>query len=224
VGNCVTLLAERVTGRLAFEVHEGEQTPDRTAYPPLSFRVGRVTDRVRFCHAGLHFVGGRWAFSFGAGWIRMQTLNHRLRVGMFILLMSVPCLAQDVYSVAIYSAGTSHRQHCSVLLPFPPYHFKMTERIRYEDPNGLVIMGIGREKAREGVLHRYLDVEIGSESFTILLEPKHDRPFLPNQTVEATAPPAFRFVPHDSYNIIIPGEPALPGAVPHLGRWPEYTL
>jgi hypothetical protein len=40
----------------------------------------------------------------------------------------------------------------------------------------------------------------------------------PNHQVEATAPRRFRFARHGFYNIIVPGERALPGAVPHLGR------
>jgi hypothetical protein len=40
----------------------------------------------------------------------------------------------------------------------------------------------------------------------------------PNKAVEATAPRALSFVRPDRYNTIIPGDAALPGAVPHLGR------
>jgi hypothetical protein len=42
--------------------------------------------------------------------------------------------------------------------------------------------------------------------------------FSPNQTVEATAPRRFSFVRHEFYNLIVPGERALTGAVPHLDR------
>jgi hypothetical protein len=77
----------------------------------------------------------------------------------------------NVYSLAIYAGGTSYQELCSFTLPFFPYRYKLTERNRYEDSSGLVIIDIGREKARGGVLHRYLDVEIGSKSFTVPLGP-----------------------------------------------------
>jgi hypothetical protein len=42
--------------------------------------------------------------------------------------------------------------------------------------------------------------------------------FLPNHAVEATAPRRFSFDGFWFHNTIVPGEAALPGAVPHLGR------
>lgn len=43
----------------------------------------------------------------------------------------------------------------------------------------------------------------------------------PNQAVEATAPRRCGFVCHMFYYVIVPGEAALPGAVPHLRRSTE---
>ncbi|MCO5051804.1 MAG: hypothetical protein M9920_05830 [Verrucomicrobiae bacterium] len=100
-------------------------------------------------------------------------------LSLSLIVGSLCCQAQtNVYSIAIYAGGTSYREICSMMLPFPPYHYKLTERSRYEDARGLVIIDVGREKKRGGVLHRYLDVEIGSESFTVPLDlppPKHAR-------------------------------------------------
>jgi hypothetical protein len=79
-------------------------------------------------------------------------------------------LAQNVYSLAIYAGGTSYQELCSFDLPFPPYHYKVTQRSRYEDADGLVIVDVGHEKERGGVLCRYLDVECGTGSFTVPLD------------------------------------------------------
>jgi hypothetical protein len=76
----------------------------------------------------------------------------------------------NVYSLAIYLAGTSYQELCAFDIPFPPYHYKVTQRSRYEDADGLVIIDLGHEKDRGGVLCRYLDVECGTESFTVPLD------------------------------------------------------
>jgi hypothetical protein len=78
--------------------------------------------------------------------------------------------AQNVYSLAIYAGGTSYQELCAFDVPFPPYHYKVTQRSRYEDADGLVIIDVGHEKERGGVLCRYLDVECGTESFTVPLD------------------------------------------------------
>ncbi len=84
---------------------------------------------------------------------------------------AVQALAQsNVYSVAIYAGGTSYQEVCSFEIPFPPYYYKVTERNRYEDADGLVIIDVGHEKERRGVLCRYWDVEFGTESFTVPLD------------------------------------------------------
>jgi hypothetical protein len=99
----------------------------------------------------------------------MRTLRREHVFVLISLLASLCCQAQ-VYSVAIFSGGTSYRELCSFDIPFPPYHYKLTERSRYEDTNGLVIIDVGHEKERGGVLCRYLDIECGPESFTVWLD------------------------------------------------------
>jgi hypothetical protein len=79
-------------------------------------------------------------------------------------------LAQNVYSLAICAGGTSYQELCSFDIPFPPYHYKITQRSRYEDADGLIIIDVGNETQRGGVLCRYWDVEWGTESFTIWLD------------------------------------------------------
>jgi hypothetical protein len=76
----------------------------------------------------------------------------------------------NVYSLAIYSGGTSYQTLCAFDISFPPYHYKITQRSRYEDADGLVIMDLGHEKERGGVLCRYWDVEFGTNSFTVPLD------------------------------------------------------
>jgi len=99
----------------------------------------------------------------------MRALNKKHVLVIVLLLASLCCHAQ-VYSAAIFSGGTSYQELCSFDIPFPPFHYKLTERSRYEDADGLVIINVGHEKELGGVLCRYLDVECGSESFTVWLD------------------------------------------------------
>jgi len=77
----------------------------------------------------------------------------------------------NVYSLAIYSAGNSWADLCSLSVPFPPYQYKLTERSWYEDANGLTIMDLDRRNERAGFLRRLLEVQCGSNSFSIPLGP-----------------------------------------------------
>ena len=82
--------------------------------------------------------------------------------------IAAKALAQsNVYSLSIYAGGTSYQDLCALDFPLPPFHYKITQRSRYEDADGLVIMDPGHEKERGGVLCRYLDVEYWTEKFTI---------------------------------------------------------
>ncbi|HEY5909096.1 MAG TPA: hypothetical protein VJA21_00675 [Verrucomicrobiae bacterium] len=84
--------------------------------------------------------------------------------------IAAPALAQNVYSLGIYAGGTFRQELCSFDIPFPPYHYKITQRSRYEDAEGFIVMDVGNETQRGGVLCRYWDVEWGTESFTIWLD------------------------------------------------------
>ena len=77
----------------------------------------------------------------------------------------------NVYSLAIYAGGTSYADFCSLTVPFPPFHYKLTQHSWYEDANGGTIMDLKRQNAKNGTLQRLLEVECGSNSFSIALEP-----------------------------------------------------
>lgn len=77
----------------------------------------------------------------------------------------------NVYSLAIYAGGTSYADFCLLDVPFPPYHYQLTQRSWYEDANGLGIMDLSHQNETDGTLRRLLDVECGSNSFSIWLEP-----------------------------------------------------
>ena len=121
----------------------------------------------------------------------MKKITHIAVLAAVLLMARCRCEAQsNVYSVAIYAGGTSYRELCSFDFPFPPYHFSITERSWYEDVNGLTIIDVGREKARGGTLRRSLDVELGSEHFSIPIEPvpvKIADTKSPNHSMDRTA-------------------------------------
>lgn len=102
-----------------------------------------------------------------------------MRLPAFRLILSASAVAagvaqalaqSNVYSLATYSGGTSYQQVFSFDIPFPPYHYEITQRSRFEDTDGLVIIDVGHEKQRGGVPCRYWDVESGTESFTVPLD------------------------------------------------------
>src|SRR5690349_2550341 len=64
----------------------------------------------------------------------------------------------NVYSLAIYAGGTAYASFCSFTVPFPPYHYQLTERSWYEDTNGLGIMDLNHQNGRDGTLQRLLDI------------------------------------------------------------------
>jgi hypothetical protein len=101
----------------------------------------------------------------------VQTLKTKSVLSTLVLMFSLYCEAQsNVYSLAIYSGGTSYRQLCSFSFPFPPYRYELTERSWREDANGLTIMDIRHKKAPGEVLRRSLEVECGSASFIVPLD------------------------------------------------------
>jgi hypothetical protein len=99
----------------------------------------------------------------------MQALKTKSILSALVLLISLCCEAQNVYSLSVYAGGTSSRDLCSFAFPFPPHQYKLTERSWYENANGLTIMDPGNEQARGGVLQRCLEVECGTNSFSIPL-------------------------------------------------------
>lgn len=117
-------------------------------------------------------------------------MKRGLRSGILSAAIIASCANRqgqsNVYSLAIYSGGTSYLELLSLNFPFYPYRYTVTKRSRFEDGKGLVILG--NAKAQGGVLHEYLDVEIGSKSFTLPLSafiaqnpnpPPSNQPMLP---------------------------------------------
>jgi hypothetical protein len=76
----------------------------------------------------------------------------------------------NVYSLAIYATGNSWADICSLSLPFPPYQYKVTVRSWYEDANGATIVDIGHEKTIGDVPRELLEVQYGSNSFSVPLD------------------------------------------------------
>jgi hypothetical protein len=77
----------------------------------------------------------------------------------------------NVYSLAIYSAGNSYADLCSLSFPFPPYVYKLEEHSWYEDARGLTIMDLNHRNERDGILRRLLEVQCGSNSFSVPFGP-----------------------------------------------------
>jgi hypothetical protein len=101
----------------------------------------------------------------------MQALKSRSVLTLLVGLVSLSCGAQsNVYSLAVYSGGTSYADLCSLAFPFPPYQYQISERSWYEDANGLTIIDLGHERARGGMLQRVIEVKCGSNSFSMRLD------------------------------------------------------
>lgn len=99
----------------------------------------------------------------------MEILKNKCALSILLLLMSLHCEGQ-VYSVGVYSGGTSYYTLCSIDFSFPPYKYKLTEVSWLEDARGFTIMDVGRKAARGDVLRESLRVESGSEKFTVPLD------------------------------------------------------
>ncbi len=99
----------------------------------------------------------------------MHLLKAKFVLATVALLTSCWCEAQNVYSLSTYAGGTSYRPLCSFKFPFAPHKFELTEQSWTEDANGFTVMDIGRKTAPGNVLHRTLQIDCGSNSFTMPL-------------------------------------------------------
>jgi len=77
----------------------------------------------------------------------------------------------NVYCLGIYATGTTYYNCGSFAFPFPPYHFKLSGRTWSIDSRGFIIMDLGRKSEPSDMLHQVLEVECGSESFTLPIGP-----------------------------------------------------
>jgi hypothetical protein len=102
-------------------------------------------------------------------------MNRRLCKGILCATTVAACaVAQaqsNIYSVGIFSAGTTYFNLCSLAFPSPPYQFTLQERSWYQTADGLHIINFGREREDGGIFQRVLEVGCGSESFTVRLDP-----------------------------------------------------
>jgi hypothetical protein len=96
----------------------------------------------------------------------MKILRIPYVLTALVLLGPLFCRAQ-VYSVAIYSAGTSYETLYSMALPFAPHTFKLQLRTWREDASGFVIMDVNHKAAPGDVHRRSIKVECGSETFSV---------------------------------------------------------
>src|SRR6185369_3214848 len=110
-------------------------------------------------------------------------------IGAFVAVC--PCVQgqSNVYSLAIYATGNSWADICSLNLPFPPYHYKLTLRSWYEDANGATIIDIRRRESAKGAIPReLLEVECGSNSFNVPLDSGQlNREFTPDLVAPGAA-------------------------------------
>ena len=80
-------------------------------------------------------------------------------------------LCSEVTSVAVCAGGTCYRQVYFIAVPFSSLYYRVTERSQYVDRAGHVIIDIGRERQHGDMLRRFLDVQVGSGSFSMPLAP-----------------------------------------------------
>lgn len=81
-------------------------------------------------------------------------------------LVYAHCLAQsNIYSLSIYSGGTSYTELCSSALPFSTNKYKLTLVSWVEDANGFTVMDINHKRVATDVPRRFLEVECSSECF-----------------------------------------------------------
>jgi hypothetical protein len=99
----------------------------------------------------------------------IQSLKVQLALATVALLIVRCSQAQNVYSLSVYSAGTSYRDLCSFEFPFAPHKFKLCERSWTEDPSGFTVMDISHRADPGNVLRRTLEIECGSNSFAMPL-------------------------------------------------------
>lgn len=92
----------------------------------------------------------------------MQISKAKFLLAMLALLVPAWCKAQsNVYRLSVYAGGVSRADLCCFNLPFPPHHFRLSERSWLEDRRGFTIMDLNNKKANGDVLQRSLDVVCG---------------------------------------------------------------
>lgn len=92
--------------------------------------------------------------------------NKLVSFGLLALAAKQHCLAQsNVYSLSVYSGGTSYTGLCSFAFPFSTNKFRVTVVSWLEDVNGLTVIDLGRKRKATDVPRRFLEVECSAECF-----------------------------------------------------------
>jgi len=77
--------------------------------------------------------------TFGARHMKLLASGLLLSVAALAAAVAVKALAQsNVYSLSIYAGRTSYQDLCALDFPLPPFHYKVTQRSRYETTAGAV--------------------------------------------------------------------------------------
>jgi hypothetical protein len=101
-------------------------------------------------------------------------MKRRFWSGLLIAAAIADCTCvhgqSNVYSLAIYATGNSWADICSLNLPFPPYQYRLTMRSWCENANGQTIVDIGHKRTIGDVARELLEVQCGSNSFSVPLD------------------------------------------------------
>lgn len=106
---------------------------------------------------------------------RIMKRDSMVAIGIFsasVLAAQMTCQAQirsQVYSVGIFSSGTTYYDVCSTSLPFPPFKYNFTELSWFETSNGDYICGIPKNVSG-CVSRRCLEVASGTDDFFLPLD------------------------------------------------------
>jgi len=92
--------------------------------------------------------------------------NKLVSFGLLALAATQHCLAQsNVYSLSVYSGGTSYTELCSYAFPFSTNKFRLTVVSWLEDAKGYTVMDINHKRTATDVPRRFLEVECHAECF-----------------------------------------------------------
>lgn len=125
------------------------------------------------------FIRGSLVFVVDPNSIRLKYWNASCWLAMLVCavqnkyvwstwmtLASIHCLAQsNIYSLSVYSGGTSYTELCSYALPFSTNKCKLTVVSWLEDANGFTVMDINHKRTATDVPRRFLEVECSAECF-----------------------------------------------------------
>src|SRR5579862_5993145 len=88
-------------------------------------------------------------------------------------ILAAACVAsmgKQIYAQGIYSAGTTYFGAGTTTLPFPPYHYDLTEISWREDNEGFTIMYIRRKPEPGDVSRRCLEVKSGHDDYCLPMD------------------------------------------------------